>query len=102
MTPIVRTLTGDVPPETLGRTLIREHLVLDWGEMLGRPKVIDFDYAAMVNRIVTKMDALAAVGIGAMTECTPYGCGRYFDLYRDGQVSMMLEENPHRVLAFAV
>jgi len=40
----VRTLTGDVAPESLGRTLIHEHLCVDWGEMLGRPKVINFDY----------------------------------------------------------
>jgi phosphotriesterase-related protein len=83
MASIVRTLTGDVPPSALGRTLIHEHLVLDWGEMLGRPKVLDFDYDALVDRIVSKLDVVAAVGIGAMTECTPFGCGRYFDLYRD-------------------
>src|SRR5207244_9623259 len=83
MASIVRTLTGDVPPSALGRTLIHEHLVLDWGEMLGRPKVLDFDYDAMVDRIVAKLEDVAAAGIGGMTECTPFGCGRYFDLYRD-------------------
>jgi phosphotriesterase-related protein len=83
MAKFVRTLTGDVQPTALGRTLIHEHLVLDWGEMLGRPKVLDFDYDEMVDRIVARLDDVAAAGIGAMTECTPYGCGRYFDLYRD-------------------
>jgi phosphotriesterase-related protein len=83
MAKFVRTLTGDVPPSALGRTLIHEHLVLDWGEMLGRPKVVDFAYDGMVDRIVARLDDVAAAGIGAMTECTPYGCGRYFDLYRD-------------------
>ncbi len=83
MAPFVRTLTGDVSPSTLGRTLIHEHLTLDWGEMLGRPKVLDFVYDAMLERLVGKMEALAAVGIGAMTECTPFGCGRYVDLYKD-------------------
>ena len=46
----VRTLTGDIDPSALGRTLIHEHLAVDWGEMLGRPKVLDWDRAAMAVR----------------------------------------------------
>lgn len=79
----IRTLTGDVPPHALGRTLIHEHLCVDWGEMLGRPKVLDFDYDAMVQRMVGKMERLHAAGIGALVECTPIGCGRYVDLFRE-------------------
>ena len=71
MTKKVRTITGDVPPEALGRTLIHEHLCVDWGDLLGRPKVLDFDRDEMADRMVAKMDELYAVGIGAMTECTP-------------------------------
>lgn len=83
MTGTVRTLTGDVPAKSLGRTLIHEHLAVDWGEMLGRPNRLDFDREAMVGRMVAKMEDLAAVGIGAMTECTPYGAGRYVDLFAE-------------------
>lgn len=79
----VRTLTGDIPPAQLGQTLIHEHLNVDWGEMLGRPKVLDVSRAEMADRMVAKMDALADAGIGAMTECTPYGCGRYVDLFAE-------------------
>lgn len=79
----VRTLTGDVSPSALGATLIHEHLSVDWGEMLGRPKKLDFDRAEMADRMVAKLTDLAAVGIGAMTECTPYGCGRYVDLFKE-------------------
>jgi len=79
----IRTLTGDVAPEALGRTLIHEHLCVDWGEMLGRPKVLDFDYDEMVDRMVGKMETLHQTGIGAMVECTPIGCGRYVDLFKD-------------------
>jgi phosphotriesterase-related protein len=79
---IVRTLTGDVLPSALGRTLSHEHLAVDWGELLGRPNVL-FDYDLMVERMVGKMEQLAAAGIGAMAECTPYGAGRYVDLLRD-------------------
>lgn len=78
----VRTLTGDVPPSALGATLIHEHVSVDWGEMLGRPKKLDFNRAEMAYRMVAKLTDQAAVGIGAMTECTPYGCGRYVDLFK--------------------
>jgi phosphotriesterase-related protein len=94
MASFVRTLTGDVPPSALGGTLIHEHLVLDWGEMLGRPKVLNFDYDVLLERLVRKMQDLAAVGMGAMTECTPYGCGRYVDLYRD-----VARRSPIRIIA---
>jgi phosphotriesterase-related protein len=79
----VRTLTGDVAPQSLGRTLIHEHLCVDWGEMVGRPKVLDFDYDDMVGRMVSKMEDLHRAGVGAMVECTPIGCGRYVDLFQD-------------------
>ncbi|MGI8782075.1 MAG: phosphotriesterase family protein [Acidobacteriota bacterium] len=83
MTKKVRTLTGDVAPAALGRTLIHEHLNVDWGEMLGRPKLLDFDYDAMADRMVAKLQTAAEAGIGAMVECTPIGCGRYLDLFKD-------------------
>ncbi len=79
---IVRTLTGDVAPQTLGNTLIHEHLAVDWGEMLGRPKIIDFEFDAMRDKMVEKLNAAHALGVGAMVECTPIGCGRYVDLFR--------------------
>ena len=83
MTKKVRTITGDVAPEALGRTLIHEHLCVDWGDLLGRPKKLDFDRDEMANKMVAKMDELYASGIGAMTECTPIGTGRYLDLFHD-------------------
>lgn len=90
----VRTLTGDVSPESLGRTLIHEHLCVDWGEMLGRPKVLDFDYDEMVDRMVDKLEEAHQAGIGAMVECTPYGCGRYVDLFKD-----VAERSPVKIIA---
>jgi len=83
MTTKVRTLTGDVPPGALGRTLIHEHLSVDWGEMLGRPKILNFEYEAMADRMVAKLQEASAAGIGALVECTPIGCGRYLDLFKD-------------------
>jgi phosphotriesterase-related protein len=90
----VRTLTGDVAPELLGRTLVHEHLCVDWGEMLGRPKVLDFDYDRMVDRMVARMEELHQAGIGAMVECTPIGCGRYVDLFKD-----VAKRSPVKIIA---
>ena len=89
-----RTLTGDVPASELGRTLVHEHLAVDWGEMLGRPNRLDFNYDEMVARMVDKMTDLAAAGFGAMTECTPYGAGRYVDLFAD-----VARRSPVRIIA---
>jgi phosphotriesterase-related protein len=83
MEQFARTLTGDVPPEKLGKTLIHEHLCVDWGEMVGRPKVLDFDFEEMVSRMVDKMEALYASGFSSLVECTPIGCGRYLDLFKE-------------------
>lgn len=79
----VRTLLGDVAPFSLGKTLIHEHLAVDWGEMLGRPKILDFEYDALRDKMVNALNAANARGIGAMVECTPIGCGRYVDLFHD-------------------
>ena len=83
MKQFVRTLTGDTSPETLGNTLIHEHLCVDWGEMVGRPKVLDFEFEEMAVRMVAKMEALFAAGFTTMVECTPIGCGRYVDLFQE-------------------
>ena len=78
--PFVRTVLGDVPAAALGATLPHEHLVVDWSEMLGRSKAT-FDRAAMVDRIVAKLERAADAGIGAIGEVTPIGTGRYVDLF---------------------
>jgi len=83
MSGTIRTLTGDVPAGDLGRTLVHEHFTVDWGEMLGRPNKLDFDYAEMVQTLVGKLDDLHAAGIGGLAECTPYGAGHYVDLFAD-------------------
>ena len=89
-----RTLTGDVPVAELGRILPHEHLSVDWGEMLGRPNWLGFDRDEMVTRMVAKMEDLHAAGIGAMAECTPYGAGRYVDLFAD-----VARRSPVRIIA---
>jgi phosphotriesterase-related protein len=90
----VRTLTGDITPGMLGRTLIHEHLCVDWGEMVGRPKVITFDRQETVGLMVSRLASLHEAGFGAMVECTPYGCGRYLDLFKQ-----VADRSPVRIIA---
>ena len=78
----VRTVLGDVAPSTLGVTLVHEHLVVDWGELTGKPKLA-FDYESTVERIAERLRAAAADGVGAIADCTPIGTGRYADLMVD-------------------
>jgi len=79
MTPFVRTVLGDIPAADLGATLPHEHLIVDWSEMLGRPKLA-FDRAVTVDRIVVKLERAAEAGIRAIGEVTPIGSGRYVDV----------------------
>jgi predicted metal-dependent phosphotriesterase family hydrolase len=101
----VRTLTGDVAPQSLGRTLIHEHLCVDWGEMLGRPKVLDFDYDQMVGRMLAKMEDLHRAGVGAFDDYT-YIPRVFLPRLQaeagvtDEQIGIILEQNPQRVLSF--
>ena len=80
MTPFVRTVLGDIPADRLGVALPHEHLIVDWSELLGRPKLV-FDRAATVDRIVEKLERAADDGLGAIGEVTPIGTGRYVDLF---------------------
>ena len=58
----VHTLLGDVEPRALGKTLIHEHLAVDWGEMLGRPKILDFEYDTLRDKMVNALKRRARVG----------------------------------------
>lgn len=75
----VRTVLGDVPAASLGLTLVHEHLVVDWGELQGRPK-LSLDFEATVEQIAARLRSAAADGVGALADCTPIGAGRYADL----------------------
>jgi phosphotriesterase-related protein len=76
---LVRTVLGDVEPTGFGVTLVHEHLVVDWGELTGAPK-LRFDLEAGVGQIVDRLVAARADGVGALADCTPIGAGRYVDV----------------------
>ena len=73
---MVRTVVGDVPAHTLGRTLVHEHLILD-------NALIRDEYAHIhlpsVDDAVAEVSACRAVGIGAMVDAMPAAGGRHPD-----------------------
>lgn len=78
---LIRTVTGDVPTETLGVTLVHEHLYTDLRPLRGReeaPVPTDEVLAATVPLLVEARRA----GLTALVECTPPGTGRQPELYR--------------------
>src|SRR5260221_13767143 len=80
--PVVRTLTGDLPPEGVGSTLIHEHLVVD----VRLPNERGEGYADDLDTIVSPMlDHLRDVreqGVRTIVDCTPTDVGQHLDAYR--------------------
>ncbi|MGW6337092.1 phosphotriesterase family protein, partial [Nocardia rhamnosiphila] len=72
----VPTLTGDVLPDALGRTLMHEHII-----MLGHGGVVHewpalFDRDAAIARSIEQMARLADAGIDSLVEMTTFDLGR--------------------------
>ena len=79
MTGLARTVLGDVDPSGWGVTLVHEHLIVDWGELQGKPK-LRFEFEDGVSQIAARLTAARADGVGGLGECTPIGTGRYADV----------------------
>ena len=79
MTGLARTVLGDVDPSSWGITLVHEHVIVDWGELQGRPKGA-FGFESAVDQITERLVAARADGVGGLGECTPIGAGRYVDV----------------------
>ena len=69
---IVRTVRGDIAPETLGPTDAHEHLFLVTPAQPG-------DEFADVDRSLQEAATLVAAGGRALVDWTPIGLGRDFD-----------------------
>jgi phosphotriesterase-related protein len=70
-------VTGTWDPFSPGIVLPHEHLVIDYGEMLGRPTPVD---DALRARCLEVLHQLRASGVGTIVDCTPPGYGRDLDL----------------------
>jgi phosphotriesterase-related protein len=80
MPAIIRTVTGDVPAESLEVTLVHEHLYTDLRPRRGRVPVPVQTAAALAANRPLLAEARSA-GLTALVECTPPGIGRRTAFY---------------------
>jgi phosphotriesterase-related protein len=80
MTDAIRTVLGPVDPEDVGACLPHEHLLIDYGELLGSPKRVPETDSPVERRVIANVRGFASVGGTLMVDCTPPGYGRYPDL----------------------
>jgi predicted metal-dependent phosphotriesterase family hydrolase len=77
----VRCVLGEVAPDKVrGWCLPHEHLVIDYGELLGQPKRVPEAGSVLEGRLVSSLRNLRELGCGLLVDCTPPGYGRYPDL----------------------
>jgi 5-phospho-D-xylono-1,4-lactonase len=79
---IVRTVLGDVEPETLGKTYAHEHLIIDSPIVAARWPHI---HLPDVDEAVPEVARCAAAGVGTMLDAMPTDSGR--DLSKLAEVS---------------
>ena len=75
----IRTVLGPLDPEDVGACLPHEHLLIDYGELLGSPKQVPDTDSPTEKRVIANVRAFASVGGTLMVDCTPPGYGRYPD-----------------------
>lgn len=79
MTDPIRTVLGLVDPEDVGVCLPHEHLLIDYGELLGSPKRVPETASPVEERVLDNVRSYASTGGTLMVDCTPPGYGRYPD-----------------------
>jgi phosphotriesterase-related protein len=76
MSPAVNTVRGPIDVDSLGPTLMHEHIfVLNTEVMLNHPEIWDED--ERIDDAVTKLNELKAAGIDTIVDPTVMGLGRY-------------------------
>jgi len=78
MTKTIRTVTGDISPESFGPTMIHEHLVLD----LSRIRRDDDPILSDSEEMDRELERLKAAGCGGIVEVTNRGMGRDVEALR--------------------
>jgi predicted metal-dependent phosphotriesterase family hydrolase len=80
VTDAIHTVLGPVAPEeVVGTFLSHEHLVIDYGELLGTPKKVPKAESPVERQVIENVRAFASSGGGLLVDCTPPGYGRYPD-----------------------
>jgi phosphotriesterase-related protein len=79
MTDTIRTVLGPVDPNDVGACLPHEHILIDYGELLGSPKRVPETGSPVEKRVMANVRAFASAGGTLIVDCTPPGYGRYPD-----------------------
>lgn len=80
MNAMIETVNGPLKSAPSGIVLVHEHLLIDYGELIGRPrKRVD---ARTVERLERSLKAAAEDGVSILIDCTPPHYGRYLDVMR--------------------
>jgi len=71
----INTVLGPIPPETLGMTLMHEHILVDF---VGADRIAPgrYDAAEVIRTVLPHLRKLRAAGCKTLVECTPAYLGR--------------------------
>ena len=83
MNTIVNTVTGPVPADRLGKTLMHEHFVFGYPGYSGDVTLGPFDRKAALQKGSEIANALMKHGVKTVIDVTPNECGRNPELLRD-------------------
>jgi len=74
-TPLIQTVTGPIPPERLGWTLVHEHVLVDFigAEQAGPHR---YDVEEVLRVVLPYLERLRQAGGQTLVECTPAFLGR--------------------------
>lgn len=73
---LIPTLTGEVPAESLGTTLVHEHLIVSDPQLDRDLPHPEWDEAAVMGRAEEQLRALAGLGVETIVDLTVPGLGR--------------------------
>lgn len=79
----VNTVTGNVPSDELGVTLMHEHIVYGYPGWDGDLTIAPFDLAAVVNDGVGVLEQLKTLGLKTFVDATTNDSGRHPEIYRE-------------------
>lgn len=80
---MVNTVTGTVPSNELGTTLMHEHIVYGYPGWDGDLTIAPFDSAAIVNDGVAVLEQLKALGVKTYVDATALDGGRFPEVYKE-------------------
>ena len=82
-TPMVNTVTGQIPPKELGITLMHEHIVFAYPGWYGDCTLAPFDHEAALEAGLNTMEEIKACGVKTFVDATANETGRNPELLKE-------------------